>query len=377
MSEPTTTTTTDATSIETFRVRRCPVCRAAMLDAPGHCPTCGTIRLFKVQQPRLIHATYEREVWALDAEQATRIAEEGTAWPQSYDERRESVECGDWSAEDVTGTGILRDEGGYDDDAEWAPCLPPEDAAPVVNVPTPLAIGGRLSTRALHIASPAMCAAMGPLSATTVTEWTDPHDDTQLLQTYSPRYEQGNIVLSAEEFERVEALCEDQSGPTPAMLELLANNPPANPITFGDVWIGNTRPNPEGFARFAAGDIDGQQEIDRLRAENAELRKFADGLADYVPRVNKQNAKLSEDLASARSEVQQLAALVERLQLATEERERLRKMRDALVALANCHAPECCGYCAHVRRQLDAVLDLGPPIMVEGPLPPVCEKWPQ
>jgi hypothetical protein len=71
------------------------------------------IRLFKIQQSRLVRALYKREVWARDAAHAIQLAEQGTAWPSSYDEDRQSVECGEFSAEDVTTTGILRWDGGY------------------------------------------------------------------------------------------------------------------------------------------------------------------------------------------------------------------------------------------------------------------------
>ena len=88
----------------------------SILDAPGHCPSCGTIRLFEITQPRTIEATYERQLWARDAEEAIRIAEQGTAWPESYDESRRSIKRGAFSAEDVTETGYMRTEGGFTDD---------------------------------------------------------------------------------------------------------------------------------------------------------------------------------------------------------------------------------------------------------------------
>jgi uncharacterized Zn finger protein (UPF0148 family) len=101
-----------------MREIQCPVCETAKLDAPGHCPACGTIRLFKVEQPRVIRATYERKVWARNAEQAIQVAEQGTAWPASYDERRDAVEQGEWRAKDVTETGVFREDGGYADAEE-------------------------------------------------------------------------------------------------------------------------------------------------------------------------------------------------------------------------------------------------------------------
>ncbi len=94
----------------------CPVCDAARLVAPGHCPACCPIRLFEVKQQRVIRVTYKRQIWARDAEQAVAVAEQGTAWPQSYDESREGVERGAWTTEDVTATGYARSDGGYTDD---------------------------------------------------------------------------------------------------------------------------------------------------------------------------------------------------------------------------------------------------------------------
>lgn len=95
--------------------RPCPVCYEAALDAPGHCPRCGEIRLFEVRQPRSIRATYSREVWARSAEEALRIVEKGTAWPESYDESQQSVERGAYAVKDVTATGVMRMDGGFDD----------------------------------------------------------------------------------------------------------------------------------------------------------------------------------------------------------------------------------------------------------------------
>lgn len=100
-----------------FRPRPCPIdsCTAT-LDAPGHCPSCGTLRLFEVKQPRVIRAIYSRQIWARSESEALALAEQGTAWPSSYDESRESVECGEWTSEDVTATGYMRNEGGFDDE---------------------------------------------------------------------------------------------------------------------------------------------------------------------------------------------------------------------------------------------------------------------
>lgn len=95
--------------------RPCPVCRTAMLTAPGQCPSCGPIRLFEVRQPRVIHATYTRQIWSTSTDRAISEAECGTAWPQSYDESRESVECGEFTAKDVTDTGYMRMGGGFED----------------------------------------------------------------------------------------------------------------------------------------------------------------------------------------------------------------------------------------------------------------------
>lgn len=93
----------------------CPRCGHMTLDAPGHCPSCGTIRLFEVSEPRQIRATYRRQIWAVDEGEALKRHAEGTAWPSSYDEDREEVICGQASVSDVTETGSMRGDGGFED----------------------------------------------------------------------------------------------------------------------------------------------------------------------------------------------------------------------------------------------------------------------
>ena len=93
----------------------CPVCDQARLIAPGVCKTCGPIRLFNVRQPRTVRVIYERQVWARDSAHAISIVEQGTAWPQAYDEHREKVEVGQYESIDVTETGYLRSEGGFEE----------------------------------------------------------------------------------------------------------------------------------------------------------------------------------------------------------------------------------------------------------------------
>lgn len=104
------------TSVASDLSRPCPVCGSTTLTAPGQCSVCGVIRLFEVKQSRIIRATYKRQIWARDEAHAVRIVGQGTSWPESYDEHRESVECGEFAAVDVTATGYLRTDGGYGED---------------------------------------------------------------------------------------------------------------------------------------------------------------------------------------------------------------------------------------------------------------------
>lgn len=53
----------------------------------------------------------------------------------------------------------------------------------------------------------------------------------------------------------------------------------------------------------------------------------------------------------------------------------LRAMRRALARMASDHQPECCGYCRHVRKQIDAVLAVAPMPTDAIPNTSACEKW--
>jgi hypothetical protein len=61
-----------------------------------------TRTLYKVTQPRTRIVEYERLIWADSPEQAVAVADAGTAWPESYDERTTRFEAGEWSAAPVT-----------------------------------------------------------------------------------------------------------------------------------------------------------------------------------------------------------------------------------------------------------------------------------
>ncbi len=57
-----------------------------------------------------------------------------------------------------------------------------------------------------------------------------------------------------------------------------------------------------------------------------------------------------------------------------DELAKLRAMHAALADLARDHSPACCGYCASLRRRLDAVLAVGPATTPADPRAK-CARW--
>jgi hypothetical protein len=60
------------------------------------------MKLYTVRQPRIRTVIYERKIRAESPEEAIAIAEQGTAWPETYDELTVSVDGDDWEAVEVT-----------------------------------------------------------------------------------------------------------------------------------------------------------------------------------------------------------------------------------------------------------------------------------
>jgi hypothetical protein len=91
----------------------CPAChklcgQESMLTAIGICPKCGPLTLYEVTQPRTNRVIYTRREWAPDPETAIKIAEQGNAWPDSYDESTVSSDLGEFSAAEITDENALR-----------------------------------------------------------------------------------------------------------------------------------------------------------------------------------------------------------------------------------------------------------------------------
>lgn len=70
---------------------------------------------WKVQQPRTRVVVYEREIAAETAEEACSIAAQGTAWPESYDERTTELTEGEYSATEETDPIVLEVRGDPND----------------------------------------------------------------------------------------------------------------------------------------------------------------------------------------------------------------------------------------------------------------------
>lgn len=84
-------------------------------------------RFFKVTIPRRKVVRYEREVWAVDEAHAVAIVNEGTAWPQSYDEVVDEVVDGEPSTTEITDPETLKLWRTEDPDFDWERDHPERD----------------------------------------------------------------------------------------------------------------------------------------------------------------------------------------------------------------------------------------------------------